>query len=320
MEEFKYLIPEESNDATRMDASLMRIIEGHLRRTFNAHDYQELLLPTFEYADLLSGFGTNEETMFQFINHEGKRITLRTDFTVPIARIYSNAHTDEVRRYSYFGKVYRTQARHKGRSSELFQGGIELFGLPGREGDQECLSLIEETMQNIGLSDLKLELGSAKFYKRLMTLVMDRSLTDILKKKKSSDMKHLVEAHDFDEDLNKLLLILPSAFGNIKCLREVKEIVKDDELLEAIEEMESLYEFSKHKENIIFDLCMVPERSYYTGIMMKGFSYYSAHPILQGGRYDHLFDHFYKNVPSIGFSYHLNNVLDAIGKENEAND
>ena len=97
-------------------------------------------------------------------------------------------------------------------------------------------------------------------------------------------MKHLVEAHDFDEDLNKLLLILPSAFGDIKCLREVKEIVKDDELLEAIEEMESLYEFSKHKENIIFDLCMVPERSYYTGIMMKGFSYYSAHPIIQGGR------------------------------------
>ena len=55
-------------------------------------------------------------------------------------------------------------------------------------------------MRNIGLSDLKLELGSAKFYKRLLTLVMDRSLTDILKKKKSSDMKHLVEAHDFDED------------------------------------------------------------------------------------------------------------------------
>ena len=297
MEEFKYLIPEESNDATRMDASLMRTIEGHLRKTFNAHDYQELLLPTFEYADLLSGFGTNEETMFQFINHEGKRITLRTDFTVPIARIYSNAHTDEVRRYSYFGKVYRTQARHKGRSSELFQGGIELFGLPGREGDQECLSLIEETMQNIGFS-----------------------LTDIFNYMISCDMKHLVEAHDFDEDLNKLLLILPSAFGDIKCLREVKEIVKDEELLEAIEEMELLYEFSKHKENIIFDLCMVPERSYYTGIMMKGFSYYSAHPILQGGRYDHLFDHFYKNVPSIGFSYHLNNVLDAIGKENEAND
>ena len=54
MEEFKYLIPEESNDATRMDASLMRTIEGHLRKTFNAHDYQELLLPTFEYADYIN--------------------------------------------------------------------------------------------------------------------------------------------------------------------------------------------------------------------------------------------------------------------------
>lgn len=320
MEEFKYLIPEESNDATRMDASLMRKIEGHLRDIFDAHEYQELLLPTFEYADLLSGFGTNEETMFQFINHEGKRITLRTDFTIPIARIYSNAHTDEVRRYSYFGKVYRTQARHKGRSSELFQGGIELFGLPGRKGDQECLELIEETMQTIGLKDLKLELGSAKFYKRLMTLVRDRSLTDILRKKKISEMKHLCEAHHFDEDLNKLLLALPMSFGNIESLYKVKALVKDEELLEAIVEMEEIYEVSKHKENVIFDLCMVPERSYYTGIMIKGFSYYSAHPILQGGRYDHLFDHFYKNVPSIGFSYHLNNVLDALGKENEAND
>lgn len=320
MEEFKYLIPEESNDATRMDASLMRKIEGHLRDIFDAHEYQELLLPTFEYADLLSGFGTNEETMFQFINHEGKRITLRTDFTIPIARIYSNAHTDEVRRYSYFGKVYRTQARHKGRSSELFQGGIELFGLPGRKGDQECLELIEETMQTIGLKDLKLELGSAKFYKRLMTLVRDRSLTDILRKKKISEMKHLCAAHQFDEDLQKLLLVLPTSFGDIECLYKVKALVKDEELLEAISEMEEIYEVSKHKENIIFDLCMVPERSYYTGIMIKGFSYYSAHPILQGGRYDHLFDHFYKNVPSIGFSYHLNNVLDALGKENEAND
>lgn len=320
MEEFKYLIPEESNDATRMDASLMRKIEGHLRDIFDAHEYQELLLPTFEYADLLSGFGTNEETMFQFINHEGKRITLRTDFTIPIARIYSNAHTDEVRRYSYFGKVYRTQARHKGRSSELFQGGIELFGLPGRKGDQECLELIEETMQTIGLKNLKLELGSAKFYKRLMTLVRDRSLTDILRKKKISDMKRLCEAHQFDEDLKQLLLVLPTSFGDIECLYKVKALVKDEELLEAISEMEEIYEVSKHKENIIFDLCMVPERSYYTGIMIKGFSYYSAHPILQGGRYDHLFDHFYKNVPSIGFSYHLNNVLDALGKENEAND
>ncbi len=320
MDKFKYLIPEESNDAASLDASALRHIESDLRKVFENHGYEELLLPTFEYVNLYDGLEANEESMFQFLNHEGKRIALRTDFTVPIARLYNNANTSSVRRYSYFGKVYRMQERHKGRSSELFQGGVELIGQPGEKGDQECLSLIQESMKVLALDDLKLELGSARFFKRLVALTHDQSIVEILDKKEISEMAHFVERNHIDGSLKELLLKLPQSFGGIEEIQSVKALIDDEELKQAIEELEKLYENALSKEDIVFDLCMVPSQSYYTGVMMKGYSYHSAEPILQGGRYDHLFDHFGSDIPAIGFSYHLNHVLNAYGKENEDND
>jgi len=320
MEEFKYLVPEESIDAAGLDGTKLRTIEQSLRAVFNEHSYEELMLPTFEYLNLYNGLDVEESSMFQFTNHEGKRIALRTDFTVPIARLYNNENTNKVRRYSYFGKVFQTQQRHKGRSSELFQGGIELIGQGGVKGDLECLQLIQETMPLLGLSNLKLELSSAKFYRRLVSIVGDRHLITIIDKKQLSEMEKFVKAHGIEGELKNLLLYLPQAFGDVSVLKKVKSLAFDDRLIEAIDELETLYNALDDHSQISFDLCKVPRQSYYTGILINGYSYYSAQPILSGGRYDNLLNYFNNHVPSIGFVYYLNNVMDAITKEGEAND
>jgi len=320
MEEFKYQIPEESIDSAGLDARLLRSIEESLRNIFNHHGYEELMLPTFEYINLYNGLEVDESSMFQFTNYEGKRIALRTDFTVPIARLYNNANTSSVRRYSYFGKVFHTQKRHKGRSSEIFQGGMELIGLKGLEGDLECLSLIQETMKTLKLHDLKLELGSAKFYKRLTSILGNRKLVEIMTKKQISEMEKFVKDHGIEGEMKDLLLYLPQAFGDVSVLYKMKTLVTDERLKEAVNELEELYLKAEDKEMISFDFCMVPSQSYYTGVMFNGYSYYSAHPILSGGRYDHLFNYFNSHVPSIGFCFHMNEVLNAYTKEDEIYD
>lgn len=321
MEEYKYLIPEESGDAISLDARTLRLIEEKLRKIFDAHGYEELMLPTFEYVDFYQNIREQaEDSMFQFVNSDGKRIALRTDFTLPIARIYNNERSNEVKRYSYFGKVYRLAKRHKGRSSELYQIGTELLGLGGEKGDQECLALIEETMASLDLKDLKIELGSAKFYLRLMELVGDEELSTILEKKELSEMKKFIKRKGITGSLAQLLENLPMAFGSYEELLAFKDYVKDFELLDAIDRLSHLYEGSNHQDALIFDLCMVPSQPYYTGVMIKGYSYYSAYPILSGGRYDKLLSYFDNEVPAIGFSYHLNTLLNAYVKEGEAND
>lgn len=321
MEEFKYLIPEESIDAIMSNVSSLREIEGHLREVFTAHRYLEVLMPSFEYVDLYNDMdiGIEEEKMFQFINHEGKRVALRIDFTVPLARLYSNQKEDGVKRYCYFGKVYRKEKRHKGRSSEFFQAGIELLGKGGFEGDLECLSIIQQTIQYLQLKDIKIEISSAKFYKRLCELVNDPSFVKILKKRDISSMKLLIQKKNIQTPLKDLLIQLPGCFGDINMLKTMIDIIQDQQLKDALIELRDLYDQldTQMKGCFSFDLAMTPSMKYYTGIMIKGYSPYSAETIINGGRYDQLMNHFQKNVPAIGFSYDLSHILKAIEKEEE---
>lgn len=320
MEEFKYLIPEESIDAIMNNVSKLRDIENDLRHIFVEHGYLEVLMPSFEYVELYNDMdiGIDEEKMFQYINYEGKRVALRVDFTVPLARLYSSQKENGEKRYCYFGKVYRKEKRHKGRSSEFFQAGIELLGKAGVAGDLECLELVLETMQCLRLKTLRIEMGSAQFYNRLVEIVDDEKFVNILKRRDLSAMKDFVESHHFESHLHDLLLMLPQAFGDIQVLYQVQSLIDDPLLKEAIEECIHLYQQSKMKDILTFDLAMTPMMKYYTGIMLKGYSPYSAEPIMNGGRYDKLMNHFQRQVPAIGFSYDLSHILKALEKEEEA--
>ena len=324
MEEFKYLIPEESIDAIITNVSKLREIENSLRAIFAKNNYNEVLMPSFEYVDLYTQLdcGFEQEKMFQYINHEGKNVAMRCDFTIPLARFYStNNYGDEEARYCYFGKVYRKETMHKGRSSEFFQGGVELINKPGIAGDKECLNMIQESLPHLGLKNILVEIGSARFFNRLCTLVGNKAveLTEILKYRDISEMKKFVADNEFDGQLNELLLKLPTAFGDITLLDTAIKGINDEILLKALERLKELYNSLDNKESIIFDLGMVPTMKYYTGLMIKGYSDKSAQPIISGGRYDDLLPRFNKNVGAIGFCYHMNHILKAIDKQGEGN-
>ncbi len=321
MEEFQYLIPEESSDAIISNVASLRKMEGYLRDIFTTYSYQEVLLPSFEYVDLYHNMdiGIEEERMFQFINHEGKRIALRADFTLPLARLYVTTCENEVQRYSYFGKVYRKEKKHKGRTNEFYQAGIELIGQKGTVGEKECMEIILKSLDRLGLKNVKLVLGSAKFYKRLLELVDDPNMEEIIHLRSFSMMKDLVRNKNIDGSLKELLLILPSSIGDINMIKDIEKIVEDDILKGALNELIELYQQQSIKD-LSFDLCMVPSMKYYTGLMMRGYSPYCAQPIISGGRYDHLMHHFHKNVPAIGLSYDFHHILHALEMEEETND
>lgn len=322
MEKFKYLIPEESMDTMMNQVSSLREIENHLREIFNQHQYTEVLTPSFEYVDLYNDMdiGIEEEKLFQHINHEGKHIALRADFTVPLARLYSTKKQSGVQRYSYFGSVYRREKKHKGRDNEFFQAGIELIGNPGLEGDIECLKIIQETLGYLKVKNLKIELSSAKFYNRLCEMVDDQSFVDILKRRDISSMEKLITKKNIQSPLKDLLIELPQSFGNIQMLERMMNLMQDSKLKEALNELKELYMQLDQKEIFSFDLAMTPGMKYYTGIMIKGYCLSCAETIMSGGRYDKLMNHFHQEAPAIGFSYDLTQILKALDKEEESDD
>ena len=179
--------------------------------------------------------------------------------------------------------------------------------------------MIQESLPHLGLKNILVEIGSAQFFNRLCTLVGNRAaeLTEILKFRDISRMKRFVADNDFDQDLNALLLKLPTAFGDIKLLDTAIESINDQVMLKALEQLKELYNSLDNQESIIFDLGMVPTMKYYTGLMIKGYSDKSAQPIISGGRYDDLLPRFNKDVGAIGFCYHMNHILKALDKQGE---
>ena len=319
LEEYKYLIPEESNGVITQNVKELRNVETLLRTIFEKYNYIETLVPLFEYIDLYKKVYTNfdEEKTFKYIGKDGNVIALRWDFTIPIARHYFSQSTNQEARYSYFGKVYRKEKVYKGRNNESYQAGIELINVPGIPGNIEVLEILQNLLKNLNLSNLKVELGSAKFFNRLCKLTGNKQkLIEILSKKNISEMQKFVEANNnLSEKLKYLLLKLPRLFGDITMLDDIIAKSEDEIILKSLKELRNTYNKINCKENIVFDLSMCPSMEYYTCLMFKVYSPYSPEPIVSGGRYDSLYKNFKKDVPAIGMGLYLNNILNALEKE-----
>lgn len=61
---------------------------------------------------------------------------------------------------------------------------------------------------------------------------------------------------------------------------------------------------------------MVQNIDYYTGIIFKGYVEEVGDYILSGGRYDNLIKQFGTNLPATGFAINVDNVMDALKKQN----
>lgn len=327
MENFKFLIPEESNGVIVKNISTLRKIEENIRKVFAKYNYQETLMPTFEFMDLYRNIYRNIDygQTYNFINDKGENIALRWDFTVPLARFYvsQNKEKDDIGRYSYFGSIFRKPEKLMGKMSEYYQAGIELINAPGIKGEKEILDILIETLPYLNLKRLKIEMGSSSFFERVFELTGKREeLIEILSKKNISEMCKFVDKNKFDENLSNLLLKLPRLCGKVTILDSLINTLDDEKLLQAINELKKLYEIISVNNNdyeIIFDLSMVPKMQYYTGIIFKVYSEYVPEPIITGGRYDKLLEKFGKDVPAIGFAYYMDSVVKASKRESERN-
>ena len=69
------------------------------------------------------------------------------------------------------------------------------------------------------------------------------------------------------------------------------------------------------EQYVTFDLGMVGQLHYYTGIIFRGYADGSGYSILSGGRYDNLVAQYGVAMPAVGMALKLNEVLLAIQKQ-----
>lgn len=330
MGKWKRYIPDGMKDILFEECNAKLTIEESLRKSYKQSGFSEIISPTLEFYDVfdLESQSISQEKMYKLFDNAGRIMVLRPDMTTPIGRIASTKikQSNYPLRLCYNSNIFRINENLNGKTSEITQSGIEIIGVKNIKADAEAIINAIEALLNLGLKNFKIELGEAKFFK---ALIEDTEINeeDLEKMRSIIENKNYVTLSNFLRDKQygisenniEILEKLPQLFGDISIINEARSLTNNQKALEALDNIHNIYKIINEiglSSYISIDLGMVQNIDYYTGIIFKGYVEEVGDYILSGGRYDNLIKQFGTNLPATGFAINVDNVMDALKKQN----
>ncbi|KIR01184.1 ATP phosphoribosyltransferase regulatory subunit [Lachnospiraceae bacterium TWA4] len=304
-------------------------IERIIQDLMNSYGYQGIQTPTFEFFDIFGkekGSVVSKE-MFKLFDREGNTLVLRPDMTPSVVRCACKYFSTEDMpvRLGYLGNTFINKSSYRGRLKESTEVGAEFIGDGGKDADAEIVALVIECLKGCGLSEFQIDVGHAGFLEGLFeeakiedTDVIEEILT-LLKNKNFFALENLLLELDLSEDIKKVFSKIQAYTGSMEQVEEVGQHLTNEKCHKAIRRMTELYKtmgYYGYQQYLSFDLCMVTEYRYYTGIIFNGYTYGTGDAIVSGGRYDSLMKQFGTDAPAVGFKISIDNLLIALSRQN----
>lgn len=280
---FKDILPIEAQKRRKIVSIIESVLEGS--------GFVPIETPILEFADTLIGnYGEEEKLIYQFTDRGGRKLAMRYDLTVPLARFVANnlgLLKPTFSRYQ-IGPCFRGENPQKGRSREFTQFDFDTVGSDSPQEDAKIISTAIKSARAIGLGNAIMQIN-------------DREIFDCL-----GFSKEQVITIDKIDKIGKA---------------EVEKIVGSLEKLETASEtarLESIFgelENSGLKENtdFIFNPYLARGLNYYTSTIfeLKLDPTPNQLSIGGGGRYDNLVGIFAgRDIPAVGFSFGLDRMIE----------
>ena len=254
-------------------------LQDKLHRTLLKYGYHDIMTPTFEFFNIFgSDVGTTpSKDLYKFFDKEGNTLVLRPDFTPSIARSAAKYYIEDDMpvKLCYLGNTFINSSDYQGRLKESTQCGAELIGDGSISADAEILSMTVESMLESGLKNFQISVGHSQFF------------------------------YGLTKAAGQLMEALKLAEGYDEILSSIDTLLKLREYLKA-------YGIEKY---ISYELGLISDYTYYTGIIFQGYTYGTGEPIVKGGRYDKLLSHFGKDAAAIGFAIVVDQLMAALSRQ-----
>ena len=306
-------IPAGTRDVLPDEMRELRAIEGRLRATFADAGYGEVWTPTVEYERVLAAAGGGGAAAFRMFDEHGQVLALRSDMTVPIARVAATrlAGGDGPLRLFYSAHAYRAAGHGSGQQREFLQTGIELIGVPGIAGEAEIVALAADALAAAGLVRHRVGLGDGGLYRDLLAAleVPDERRSELLDCLARRDMVALelrVDALGLAADARDLLVELPQRRGGPEVLDRGAGPAGD--VLDRLRDLYAELERRGVAERTILDLGLVRDLGYYTGAIFELYDPAVGFALGGGGRYDDLIGRFGAARPACGIALDVQRV------------
>jgi ATP phosphoribosyltransferase regulatory subunit len=158
------VLPDEMRELRRLHRALIEV--------FERHEYGEVATPSIEYDEVLArGGGRTAGSAYRFFDESGDLLALRSDMTVPIARLAASRYANEKLplRFCYLSSAFRAVRPQRGQMREFVQAGVELIGAPAPGGTAEVVEVLEAALDAAGLQRAVIGLGDADLFRQLLS-------------------------------------------------------------------------------------------------------------------------------------------------------
>jgi len=291
---FADLMPAEALARRSMFAKIEPILEKY--------GFLPIETPTIEFADTLLGkYGDEEKLIYQFEDKGGRKLALRYDLTVPLARFVANnlgLLKPTFCRYQV-GQVFRGENPQKGRKREFTQFDFDAVGSADYKEDVRVISSAIKSARAIDLNDAIMQINDRNLFDEIgfskaSIIAIDK--IDKIGKDAVVDLLKTIDMAKAEENFAKL-----------------ENAQKSERLNNIFEELEK-DGFIEGKD-FVFNPYLARGLNYYTSTIfeLKLDNSPAGLSIGGGGRYDNLIGMFAgKDIPAVGFSFGIDRIIDLI--------
>lgn len=319
--EFVPQIPYGTRDFLPREARRKRAIENSLAGLFCRWGYDEVVTPTFEYLETLAVGAVTDmsRSMFKFFDRDNAILALRTDMTTPMARVAATrlCQDSQPLRLFYLTNVFRLEQAQAGRQCEFYQAGVELLGAGGPAADAEVVALAVEGLLEAGLENFQLGLGQVEFINGVMEQSglsprRQQEIKDMLVRRDLVGLGETLAGSGLDEAAQRLIREIPLLHGGPEVLEKAYAMVDSARSRAALDNLAAIgrllcaYGVEGH---VTFDLGLIRDFDYYTGMVFEGYTPGLGFPLCGGGRYDNMLAAFGQEGPATGFALGLERIL-----------
>jgi ATP phosphoribosyltransferase regulatory subunit len=292
-----------------------RDVESVIRAVFGRWAYEEVQTPTFERFDVLEkGLGSElVDQAYRFSDRRATALALRPEMTTPIARLVSTRMREAPLplRLSYVTPVYRYYDQpQEGRLRELTQGGVELIGSPGIDADAETLFMAIETLDEIGLHDALFDVNDASVVDGILEGVGLTPAAAVVAKGFMKD-RNIVALRG----LEPVLVDFAMTRGGSEVLALARRVCRTAASIAALDRLALLLERAAclgYAGRVQVDFALLRDLEYYTGFIFEGYVSEVGFSLCGGGRYDSLLPRFGFDVPAVGWTAGVEQLLIAL--------
>ena len=316
-------LPDGMRDVLPVEAAELMALEGALGAVFASYGYREVRTPLLERSDVLDR--AQDDALgraYRMFDDQGRVLVLRPDLTIPIARLIATRMGDVPGpvRVSYRARAVRPAAVGSGRPAERLQAGIEMAGAGGPEDDAEVIGALAHALVAAGLEDARIAISSVALVDAVLAQARvgaaqaDALWAALRSRSMVAWRAEAAKVRGVRGRLRTLLDAFPTLRGGPEVLDQIAAAAPGAgaECARMARTMDLVA--AQGVPAPMVDLGVMPEWSYYSGVVIEATAPGASSPVALGGRYDGLGARFGRPRPAVGVAVTLDLLHHAVGR------